>query len=383
MHDGIVWPLHLKPAHRNLSPVWKLEFPPSGDRIGECFAGSHTLEEMLELCGRLSGAWREGLGVLLELEPEFVGDPARQFDIIVAQALDLQFRTGFNILRFYDLRERILYDAAADRADLLEEARKIVEEEIDNSARMAALCEVNPFLGFQAEAEGYTYSPAELHWRVERLQDLLNTEFVEAAAAIAAGKPVFPEASGLAEGLPGYRCRRAPQNFEASWQTEVPWNDLPQTSPPPGAFPWSWRAAHDDVFLYVSVESVNADRWRPVGVAVAIEPTHIYPRHTFRGDVNGKRPVRQGWLVPDAPWDFQASEIDGKQTFRMRIPFDAFLGACRADRPMRINVEITAVSGEGREPLVQSWASTSGNKVEARLGYGNDDPEKMGWLWLE
>ena len=168
MHDGIVWPLHLKPAHRNLSPVWKLEFPPSGDRIGECFAGSHTLEEMLELCGRLSGAWREGLGVLLELEPEFVGDPARQFDIIVAQALDLQFRTGFNILRFYDLRERILYDAAADRAGLLEEARKIVEEN-RQFPRMAALCEVNPFLGSRRRRRVIPIPPPS-RMAVERLR---------------------------------------------------------------------------------------------------------------------------------------------------------------------------------------------------------------------
>lgn len=383
MHDGIVWPLHLKPVHRNLSPVWHLEFPPSGDRIGECFSGSHTLDEMLELCRRLSDGWREGLTTLLELEPRHGNDPARRLDLTVARALDLQFRTGYNILRFYDLRERLLYDSRAEKAALLEEARKIVKEEIENSTRMAALCDVNPFLGFQAEAEGYTYSPAELRWRVERLQDLLNTEFTDAAAAIDAGENVFPGESGLSEGLLNYACPRASQAFAAAWQDPASWGSLPRAAGPSGEFTWSWQAAHDGKFLYVGADCESSEQWRPVSIAVAIEPTHIYPRRTFRGDVHGKRAVRQGWLVPDAPWDFAASERDGKQTFRLRIPLDAFAGEADPARPMRINVEISALSHDKKDQVAQSWASPSESRVEARLGYGSDDPAQMGWLRRE
>ncbi len=383
MHDGIVWPLHLKPVHKNLSPVWKLEFPPSGDRIGECFSGSHSLAEMLELCGRLSDTWREGLAVLLELKPLYENDPERQGDISVAQALDIQFRTGYNILRFYDVRERLLYDALASKAALLEQAREIVEEEIENATRMAVLCEKNPFLGFQAEAEGYTYFPGELRWRVERLREMLDTEFTEAAAAIAAGVPVFPEQSGLAEGLLCNQCVRAPEGFSTAWQQEDSWKALPRASCPSDAFPWSWQAAHDENFLYVNVACASSEQWRPVAVSVAIEPTHIYPRRTFRGDVHGKYAGRQGWLVPDTPWEFAPFEENGKQAFRLRIPLDSFQEEFDPARPMRMNVEVTALSHDKKLDTIRSWAPPAEVLVQSRLGYGSDDPAKMGWLRMD
>ncbi|HQE81947.1 MAG TPA: hypothetical protein PLM14_03035 [Candidatus Hydrogenedentes bacterium] len=381
--DGVVWPLHLRPVHKNLSPVWIQEFPPSGDRIGECFSGNHTLEEMLELCKRMSDTWQAGLDDLLELQPLCANDVERQRDITVAQALGIQFRTGYNILHFYDLRERLLYDSAAPKAGLLEELRAIAEEEIENSAKMAALCEMNPFLGFQAEAEGYTYSPAELRWRAERLRDMLQTEFAEAAQAIAAGQNVFPEESGLAEGPLSYRCQRAPDTFAATWQDDEAWESLPVASAPAARFAWSWRAAHDGKFLYVSADCPPTEQWRPVSVSVAIEPTHIYPRRTFRGDVHGNRTARLGWLVPDSPWELVASNVGGRQIFRLRIPMDAFRGEADASRPMRINVEIAALSPDNKNHVVESWAHPSEKPVQPRLGYGADDPAKMGWLRLE
>jgi hypothetical protein len=381
MHDGIVWPLHLKPVHKNLSPVWKLEFPPSGDRIGECFSGSHTLEEMLELCKRMSDTWQEGLKELLELEPLYKGDPARQLDITNAQALGIQFRSGYNTLRFYDLRERLLYDSTAAKAELLGQLRAIVEEEIENSTRMIALCERNPFLGFQAEAEGYTYFPGELRWRIDRLREMLDTEFAEAASAIAAGQNVFPEQSGLAEGLLGYACKRVAPDF--AWQANESWTPLPQASGPSGEFAWTWQAAHDGNVLYLNADCTPSEQWRPVSIAVAIEPTHMYPRRTFRADVNGKSDLPQGWLVPDTPWTFDAPQVDGRQAFRLRIPFDAFRDELDPSRPLRINVEITALSRDKQHRAVQSWALPSASPPTPRLGYGNDDPEQMGWLRLE
>ncbi|MCC6488383.1 MAG: hypothetical protein IT364_12875 [Candidatus Hydrogenedentes bacterium] len=383
MHDGVVWPLHLKPVHKNLSPVWKLEFPPSGDRIGECFAGTHTYDEMLELCKRMSDTWQEGLNALLALETLAANDPARQLDLTTAQALNIQFRTGYNILRFYDLRERLLYDAVEPKAEILDQLRGIVEEEIENSTRMAALCERNPFLGFQAEAEGYTYSPAELRWRVERLQEMLSTEFSEAAESIAAGQAVFPEQSGLAEGLLSQQCARVAADFASTWQSDAAWQALSRAPGMPGAIEWSWQAANDGEFLYVNAECATSEQWRPVSIAVAIEPAHIYPRRTFRADVNGKRPIPQGWLVPDTSWDFVAPTFEGRQAFRLRVPLEAFQGKVNPSRPMRINIEITSLSKPDGKQASQSWAPAPEQPVQARLGYGADDPEKMGWLRLE
>ena len=383
MHDGIVWPLHLKPVHRNLSPVWKLEFPPSGDRIGECFSGSHSLEEMLELCGRMSGTWREGLDILRELGPVYAADPARQQDLTVAEALDIQFRSGYNILRFYDLRETLLYGPLESRGNILEALYEIVNEEIENSREMAALCDINPFLGFQAEAEGYTYSPAELRWRIERLRDMLDTEFKEAEAAIAAGKPVFPEQSGLTEGPFNYRAGRVPGSFASNWQSGEAWQPLANTQGDAEDPAWSWQAAHDGTHLYLNVECAPSDVWRAVEIRVSIEPSHIYPRRTFRADVHGKRDIRQGWLVPDIPWEFAAPLVDGRQAFRARIPLDGFQGEVNMSRPMRLNIEVTHLTRDKEKQIVRSWMPPSEHPVQARLGYGGDDPGRMGWLRLE
>jgi len=383
INDGIVWPLHLKPAHKNLSPVWKLEFPPSGDRIGECFSGNHTMEEVLELCGRMSAIWRIGVDELLELAPFCAGDPERQRDLTVAQALGIQFQTGYNILRFYDMREKLLYDASDSRAELLAAMRDIVEEEIENATAMAALCEINPFLGFQAEAEGYTYFPAELRWRVERLQEVLETEFVEAENAIAAEKPVFPEESGLLDGPLTYRCQRAEEDFASHWREASAWTGLPQTALPVEGLAWAWQAAHDDAFLFVNVECPSSEQWRPVAVAVAVEPTHIYPRRTFRGDVNGKQVARLGWLVPDTPWDLVVDSLEGRQAFRLRIPMEAFRGEMAPSTPMRINVEVAGRSSDNTGTMLASWAPTPEVTVMPRLGYGADNPARMGWLRLE
>jgi len=383
MHDGIVWPLHLKPVHRNLSPVWILEFPPSGDRIGECFSGSHSLEEMLELCKRMSDTWQEGLDCLLELKPLFADDPARRQDITVAEALGIQFRSGYNTLRFYDLREALLYGPAESRAETLGHLREIVDEEIENSEKMAALCDSNPFLGFQAEAEGYTYFPAELRWRVERLRDMLRTEFEEAAAAIAAGEYVFPRQSGLSDGPFNYRGVRVPESFASNWQNEEAWKSFPRALGDSEDPAWSWQAAHDGTSLYLNVDCAPSEQWRAVAVTVPVEPTHVYPRRTFRADVHGKRAIRQGWLVPDAPWEFVAPKVDGRQAFRLRIPFDAFQGEADLSRPMRLNIQVTHLSHDKKKQVVRSWVPPSEHPVKARLGYGRDDPSEMGWLRLE
>jgi hypothetical protein len=383
MHDGIVWPLHLKPVHKNLSAVWKLEFPPSGDRIGECFSGSHSLEEMLELCKHLSGTWQKGLDGLLKLKPLFADDPARQQDFTVAEALGIQFRSGYNTLRFYHLREELLYGSADERPETLAHLRDIVNEEISNSEKMAALCAINPFLGFQAEAEGYTYSPAELRWRVERLRNTLHTEFEEAAAAIAAGKNVFPEQSGLAEGLFGHSAARVSESFAPEWQSEDAWKSLPRAKGHAQEPAWSWQATHDGTHLYLNVECAPSELWRATEVAVAIEPTHIYPRRTFRASVHGKRDIRQGWLVPDAPWEFAAPKVDGRQAFRLRIPLDGFQGEGNLSRPMRVNIRVTHLTHDKKKQAVYGWAPPAKHRVLSRLGYGGNNPSEMGWLRLE
>jgi aminoglycoside 3-N-acetyltransferase len=208
MHDGVVWPLHLFPVHTPLAPTWKLDFPTSGDSIGECMI-SFTIKEAIALCEEMVKYWKKGVDILKAISPEFVDNPERLKDIGVAEALGIQFESGLNILKFYDLREQILWNNPFDQAfnkpneprkselnkatlnqtdsnnvfnmfnqsKCLDEMELIVRNEINRSLRMVELCRFDSRLGFHSEAEGYKYFPEKLFWRVKQLEDLLKNDF--------------------------------------------------------------------------------------------------------------------------------------------------------------------------------------------------------------
>ncbi|MCP4642211.1 MAG: hypothetical protein GY851_17335 [bacterium] len=383
MHDGVVWPLHLQPVQRVLGPTWRLDYPMSGDRIGECFSGTHTYSEVLELCRNMCETWNRGLEVLRVLKPRYAREPERLMDISVAEALGIQFRSGHNILRFYDLREQLLYGPAEARSTTLQVLRAIVDEEIKNSTDLAGLCEGNAFLGFHSEAEGYKYLPAKLHWRAKLLRRLLDTEFPEAERAVAAGEDVFPSLSGMADDSFGYRCRPAPESFASAWRTDAAWqalsseagaSDARLTPDEPAS---TWQAAHDDDAIYLNVECAGSEHVRPLSATVHMQSAHIYPRRTFQVDETGECNPVLGWRFAVTDWEADARTTDGRQTFRFRIPFDVFGGEWDPARPMRINVRLESAS------LVQTWAPLAPTPPLNRLGYWTEDPTEMGWLRID
>ena len=183
MHDGPVWPLYLKQSMQPLTRSWKPEKFPSGDALGESMK-HFELNELAELTGIMSREWRLGMtelrkAPLLTHELEFT----------LAQALDLQFRSGHNILRFYAMRNALL-DSPADAAKLLASMKTIVQEEIENSLRLAELCEQDYRLGYHSEAEVYKYFPAKLKWRANQLKALLAEDFAEAETMLAEGADI-------------------------------------------------------------------------------------------------------------------------------------------------------------------------------------------------
>ena len=180
MHDGPVWPLHLKQAMLPLTRSWKPETFPSGDAMGEA-AKHFELPELAELTGQLSSQWHRGMEEMKQAAPA-----SHELDFTLAEALDIQFRSGHNILRFYTLRNALL-DSPADSAILLEGMKQIVQEEIAHSLRLAELCQQDCRLGYHSEAEVYKYFPAKLQWRAAQLEYLLNTDFPEAENILHAG----------------------------------------------------------------------------------------------------------------------------------------------------------------------------------------------------
>ena len=180
MHDGPVWPLYLKQAMQPLTRSWKPETFPSGDALGESMK-HFELDELAELTGIMSREWRKGMAEL-----EKAPTAAHELEFTLARALDLQFRSGHNILRFYALRSALL-DSPSDAATLLSGMKDIVREEIENSLRLAELCERDHRLGYHSEAEVYKYFPAKLKWRAGLLEDLLSNDFAEAETMLAEG----------------------------------------------------------------------------------------------------------------------------------------------------------------------------------------------------
>ena len=144
---------------------------------------------------------------------------------------------------------------------------------------------------------------------------------------------------------------------------------------------WSWQAAHDGQSLYLNIDCAPAELWRAVEIKVSLEPSHIYPRRTFRASIHGMRDIRQGWLVPDTPWEFTAPKTEAGQAFRMRIPFEAFQGELDLSRPMRLNISVAHLTLDNKKEIVQNWVRNA-QRVQPRLGYGGDNPNEMGWLRL-
>jgi len=201
MHDGVVWPLHIYPVNTPLAPTWKLEFGTSGDCIGECLE-NHAIDEAIILCREMFEKWNRGVDILNKIRADFTDNPARLKDIGLAEALGIQFKSGYNILRFYALREQLLNAEPNLQKAILDEMETIAQDEIRGSERLIKLCENDSRLGFHSEAEGYKYFPAKLQWRVNLLKDLLQNDFPAFRNAIATGKPTLSSM----ETAPVYIC---------------------------------------------------------------------------------------------------------------------------------------------------------------------------------
>jgi len=191
MHDSVIWRLQLKPKNYYLSRSWLLSDEPNGDRIHEALWQGHSLDDALTLCELMSEKWSEGL--------EALPLPKSDEHYTLSAAIDLLFKSGRNILRFYKLR-RELGMGIGNAKDLLCEMKKIVLEEIENSRAMIPLCQADKRLGYHSEAEGFKFFPKKLSCRIAYLEELLKTEFKEIEDRINAGLPPLEFYLGMNNG---------------------------------------------------------------------------------------------------------------------------------------------------------------------------------------
>ena len=391
MHDGPVWPLLLKPADLPLSPTWQIgssttlkPWPPSGDRIGEClWAGGDgtgqsmenvlTLGENVELCRRMSASWDKGVAILKKLESAYGNEPERVLDIGVAKALGIQFRSGYNILNFYLLRENMLRMEGRERLDILKQLGDILREELDMDKQLLELCEKDSRLGFHSEAEGYKYFPAKIRWRMRQLEAVLANDLPEIKNRICKDKLLFPEYTGKEPaGLAAYATRAA-----GSLWSKPGFDIFPGLKWQPCRYgadtePVQWAAAYDAEAMYIiasdpAATNQSAGASTLAGMTVKLEPRRLWPCARFAFDLGAENQMKD---------DVRVVKAAGRPYAVARIPFSRFWWADEPAHPVRVDVRIQR-RGKG----ANSWCPN--NPITYRLIFGNDNPADLGWLFFD
>lgn len=207
-HDGPVWLLQLKPKNYPLPRSWQYGDMMNGDRINEALLSGHTISEAITLAEEMHKNWNEGMEKL-----EGLGEiPEETEQESVARALALQFESGMNILKFYNLRDK-LGNKEGDLKAILCQMEKIVKREIEISEMLAKVSEKDGRLGYHTEAEGFKYYPEKLYDRARQLEILLETEFREVYERIDEGLSPLEYYDGIEEGVPRYKIGSGWMNF--------------------------------------------------------------------------------------------------------------------------------------------------------------------------
>ncbi len=428
MHNGPVWPLYLIPRRLPLAPTWLNGYPPSGDYIAECVVNGFTLKEMVILCRRMTEQWARGVKILKNLRKGFRSTPERLKEIGLATALGLQFQSGYNILRFYALREELAEGKGVKRQKILKVMAKIVREEIRGDRELLPLVAADSRLGFHSEAEGYKYFPDLLRWRMQQLRNLLKTEFSEIKSRIATHAPLFPEYTGERPSGAIYGCRflQKPPSMDGKPFGGV-WDELPQAKCHHGLHRvfnrkrWKkcneehdhnplpenekekmltfWKAYHDRRSLILGVcckadPSSGKPSFQGHGLQVMVEPRRTEPRRQFLIDPDGTAQcVRDdGYIsrtndgcIPHkkGPWRVSSQVEEDAWSIILRIPF-AWLGrrGLEARHPLRLNV-VRTMPGPGKTGLaLNSWAEMKPTKERLVWEYLNPATD-FGWVSFE
>jgi len=392
MHDGVIWPLLLRPQDAPLEPTWLLPRHPfgvSGDRIGDCLGQSHTLAEAVELCRMMSDRWDRGVEILRRIEADPTLSAERRLDIGVARALGIQFRSGLNILRFYDLREHMTHEKPAEQLATLKELRSIVETERSGGEELIELCQRDSRLGFHSEAEGYKYFPEKIRWRMSQLQGLLDTEMPALEREIQGGADVFAEYAGRTPTGPtarslycadiAHRIKKTPGDLPGGlvWQT-----CSPPASDKTNGRETRWACCHDREAFYLLFDCTNqnAESAKASSLVLTVEARRMWPCVNFGVSASGGEIAWPYYLVHqlltcDSETHLQA-ETNGWRGW-MRIPFAVINIDPMSPGPLRINVRHIVPGQDER-----AWIARRPLPYN-RLLLGSDNPADLGWLLFE
>ncbi|MBE6359255.1 MAG: hypothetical protein E7057_08430 [Lentisphaerae bacterium] len=182
MHDGTMWPLHLRRVRKQLPRTWKPDVEPAGDALGEALR-HFTLNEAAMQLRRMNSIWQEGWEKLKSLIGKY---PASDEQTSVIRAMGIIINSADRIFAFYSMRSA-LFKGSGDAAELLDKMENLVKAEIAASDELAEICEKDPRLGYHSEAEVFKFDPVRLRWRSGYLREVVLKDFADCRKAMAAG----------------------------------------------------------------------------------------------------------------------------------------------------------------------------------------------------
>lgn len=414
MHDGVVWPLHLKPIDSPLAPTWLLGFPPSGDRIGECVTYSHTLPEVIELTFSMQQKWNDGVKILKTVLPEIKENSNLVKEVTLAEAIGIQFKSGYNNLKFYSLREELIFDrklSMEQKLAILAEMKNIVSDEIASTIKLIPLAQNDSRLGFHSEAEGYKYFPAKLEWRINLLEELLANDFTEVERDIKDNIKLFPDYAGFNDPQ-AHVCKFTDNTgllesdvmdkewegfneFEISGEISYLFGQHQETIENLSSErTTSCKIAHDSNSIYFGFICMEPDLkkicatcediylgnefWLDDAIELRLEPRRLWPGIRFFVNAAGARGMQVTGNKHEGSWEWQTKTFKGDRYWSaiIRIPFDWFEGDVTPDKPVRINCSrIIPFEGNGeRNAVIVSQVKQNPLK-QNRLGHSTYNPK--------
>lgn len=384
MHDGPVWPLLLKPADAPLTPTWQIgssstlkPWPPSGDRIGECLwsGGARinssmenvlTLNETVELCCRMSKKWNEGTEILNKLKKKYINEPERILEIGLANAIGIQFQSGYNILNFYKLREEMFNMEGRKRLEILKQLENIIKEELKLDEQLLELCKKDSRLGFHSEAEGYKYFPEKIRWRMQQLNNALKNDVPELKQLIKQNKLLFPEFTGKEPTGAIAHAIRLTGSFDSNIPEKLKWQPFNYGAKNSESL---WAASfNNDTLYFIISDPINQKM--PLndpeisGITIRIEPRRLWPSAQYSFST-----TEEGHLLN------KAHKMRGADNWYLiaQIPFKSFWWSNEKMHPLRVYVSI-----QKKNTGSSSWNPS--NPVTSRLVFGTFNPADLGWL---
>ncbi|MCK9265547.1 hypothetical protein M0P98_01475 [bacterium] len=413
MHDGPVWPLHLKPQNKPLAPTYLINYPPSGDRIGQSFTFTHTIPEILSLCKNMSEEWNKGVKILKKELVKNQGNIDIEEKLRVDEALGIQFESGYHILRFYDLREKLFEMEGLKRLNILKQMKQIVVDELDRSKQLLELTKKDPRLGFHAEAEGYKYFPEKILWRMKWLEQVLKEDFPYVEKEIKKGNLLFPEYTGKKPPPPVYRCKEISKTIRDKTESIIDnlleenlpfWFYFDKTKkefkPETGKFVqkyktfWKAFCIEDALNFIVKCQTPNIATLQVKGkqefeyietVQIQIETRRLFPPSNFVVDSKGEKNLRNiahgNYTQKDSLWNVTVKVENDSWTAFFRIPYKCLPHT--SDR-YRLNIVRGVSKKEGERGLFKSYINKwidYKTLPKNLLAFGREDPAyNFGWL---